>query len=362
MTHRDSNCQPNRRGAIAVLAALLIVPMLAMVAFAVDIGYLLKVRTDLQRAVDAAALAAVQDLVPAADGTQDLTTVRASVREYLTMNLGPSFVVLDSDIEIGRFDPATIYSNVTLLDTGVFDAVRITVRRDDRANSPVSLFFARVIGNDSASVIAMATAVLQKGSSLPPGSDILPFAVPQEEWDSADRYATWSIYADGKLLDSDDNEVPGNWGTIDIGAENNATSDLIDQIDNGLRQSDLDDLSEDGRIPSADRIESTEPLWANGDPGLSVGIKDAVRDAHTFTRIVPIYDTLSGDPAGGNLQYHIVKWGMVRVLDSRWTGAKKSYVLIEKSCGYDGSLRPHPDLGNTTDVIEGAFTSPALVQ
>jgi hypothetical protein len=304
----------------------------------------------------------VQDLVPAADGTQDLDAARATIRECLIENLGPSFVVLDSDIEIGRFDPDTIYSRVTLLNTGIFDAVRITIRRDDQANSPVSLFFARVIGNDSADVTAMATAVLQKGSSLPPGSDILPFAVPQEEWDSKDRYATWSIYADGKLLDGDDNEVPGNWGTVDIGGENNATSDLVDQIDNGLRQSDLDDLSTDGRIPSADGIKSTESLWANGDPGMSIGIKDAVRNAHTFTRIVPIYDSLNEDPAGGNLEYHIVKWGVVRVIDSKWTGEKKSYVLIEKSCGYDGSLRPHPDLGNTTDIIEGAYTSPTLVE
>ena len=55
------NRKSKRRGAILALVALLMVPLFAMLAFAVDYGYLLKVRTDLQRTADAAALAAVQE-------------------------------------------------------------------------------------------------------------------------------------------------------------------------------------------------------------------------------------------------------------------------------------------------------------
>ena len=50
--------QPRRRGVIAVLAALLMVVLFAMVAFAVDLGYITLVRTQLQAAADSAALAA----------------------------------------------------------------------------------------------------------------------------------------------------------------------------------------------------------------------------------------------------------------------------------------------------------------
>lgn len=49
----------NRRGAMAVLAAMCLDSLLAMVAFAFDIGDLLVTQMDLQRAADAAAHAAV---------------------------------------------------------------------------------------------------------------------------------------------------------------------------------------------------------------------------------------------------------------------------------------------------------------
>ena len=133
----------NRKGAIAVFTAVLMVPLLGMVAFTVDYGYLLKKRADLQRAADAAVLAAVRDLLPDADGYQDLVKVHARVREYVVYNLKdiPDFVVLDSDIEIGRYDPSSVYDDFTILDWGTFDTVRVTLRFDQSANSPVSLFW-----------------------------------------------------------------------------------------------------------------------------------------------------------------------------------------------------------------------------
>jgi hypothetical protein len=62
------------------------------------------------------------------------------------------------------------------------------------------------------------------------------------------------------------------------------------------------------------------------------------------------------------LEYHVVKWGVVTVGNSKWNGAKNTFVELQKGHLYQGSLRPHPDLGNTTDVIAGAFTSPVLVE
>ena len=50
---------PRRRGAIAVLSAFLMVGMLAMVALAIDVGYLQVARTQLQQSADAAALAII---------------------------------------------------------------------------------------------------------------------------------------------------------------------------------------------------------------------------------------------------------------------------------------------------------------
>jgi len=344
-----------------VLITLLIVPMMAMVALSVDYGYLLKVESDLQRCADAAALACVQDLVPADDGTQNLAAVRSRLRDYVTKNSDQAFTVLDADIVIGRYDPTTIYSNVTLLNTGVFDAVRVTLRRDASANSPVSLFIAPVLGIPSAPVTATATAVLQKPMDLLPGADILPFAVPLNVWDGRDIGEQWSIYGDGKMKDNYGSEIPGNWGTLVIGVANNSTSDISDQILHGLRQSDLNALYSEGRILSPTAIDSSYASFLQADTGLSTGIKSAVQAVHGMYRIVPIYLNNTGTP-GNNLEYNVVKWGVVKVIGSTWNGATDTHVVIEKSYDYMGDLRANPDLSDTTWHVEGAFTNPVLVE
>jgi hypothetical protein len=332
-----------------------------MVALGVDYGYLLKVRTDLQRVADAAALAAVQDLLPADNGAQDLAAVRARIRSYVAQNVDGPLVVLDSDIEIGRYDPSTVYSNVTLLDWGIYDAVRVTLRRDGQANSPVSLFFAKVFGTRDADVTVTATAVLQKPTIVEPGADVLPFGMPLNIWEMHEPDEVWTVYGDGKLVDSNGDEIPGNWGTIDIGAAGNSTSDLGDQMLNGLRQSDVDALYADNRIPRETHIESDETVWMNADTGISSGMKSAVQAIHGLKRIVPIYDTLTGE-SGNNLEFRVVGWGVVIVDGSHWGGEPHTWVNVKKSFTYDGELRPQPDLSNTVGVIEGAFTSPVLVE
>jgi len=377
----------SRKGAVVVLVAFLLIPLLAMVAFTVDYGYLLKVRTDLQRTADMASLAAVQSLIPAADGTQDLASVRSVLRSYAASNAGTSyhnlnsgiaisqfdssttfsntatgFQVLDSDIEIGRYDPATIYSKVSLLNSGTFDTVRVTVRYDGTANSPVRLFFARALGINSAPVTATATAVLQKPRFIEPGADVLPFAMPGDVWNGKNPGDTWSVYGDGKLTDSSGNTIPGNWGTVDIGLTNNSTSDLSDQILNGLRQKDLDALYANGRIAQSTHIDGSVSAWMNGDPGLSSGMKAAVRAVHGMTKMVPIYDTINSPAMGANVEFNIIGWGVVEVVDSNWGGEKDTWVNIRKAYMYDGDLRPQPDLSNTTDVITAVYTSPALVE
>ena len=362
MNLQPSNHKPDRRGTVIVLVALMMIPLLAMVAFAVDYGYLLRVRTDLQRTADAAALAAVQDLVPDSDGNQDLAAVRSAVGTYAISNRDSSFQVLDADIEIGRYDPATIYSAVSILTSGTYDTVRVTVRNDSSANSPVSLFFSRILGIDSAPVTASACAVLQKAQYLEPGTNILPFVMPLDVWNGKNYGESWSVFGDGKLEDSSGNTIPGNWGTIDVGSTSNGTSELNDQILNGLRQSDLDALHSDGRISTNAHIDGNQQAWMQVDPGLSSGIKNSIQQIHGQKRMVPIYDTMSGQLNGNNAEISVVGWGVIEVVDSNWEGAQNTYVTIRKSYTYDGDLRPNPDLSNTTDIIDAVYTTPVLVE
>jgi hypothetical protein len=164
------------------------------------------------------------------------------------------------------------------------------------------------------------------------------------------------------VTDENGDNVPGNWGTVDIGDSGNSSSDLVDQILNGLRQSDLDDLHSDGRIPSSDKIDASDPFWANADTGLSSGMKHGVQPIHGQPKLVPIYDEIGGKANGNNLEYHVVGWGAVTVVDSTWQGSNNTRIEVAKSYIYDGDLLPDPDLSVTDGVIEGAYTSPVLVE
>ncbi len=80
----------SRRGAITVLSAILAIVFVAMVAFCVDIGYVLSAKEELQRSADSSALAACWEYgqrlskgssVPASAGY-----ARATAAQYAALN------------------------------------------------------------------------------------------------------------------------------------------------------------------------------------------------------------------------------------------------------------------------------------
>ncbi len=356
------NRRNQRKGAVAVLLCFLMLPLLALLALSVDYGFLLYVRTDLQRVTDQAALAAVRELAPDARGNQNLKNVRDVVREYVQYNLGDAFIVKDEDIEIGRYDPATIYTSVDLLTNGTFDTVRVAIRRDDVANNSVSLYFARLFGSNQSDVSASSTAVLQKARYLGPGSPVFPVAMEKQAWTKISQGESVSIYGDGRIEDSSGRLIPGNFGTVNVGPQSNSTSGLSDQILNGLSQSDLDSLHKDGKIPTSKYIDGKQnPLVLNADPGLSSGMKHAVADVEGLTKLIPIYESTS-EENGNNLDFNITGWAVVDVLDSSFSGSNSTSVEVRKSYMYDSRLLPGNSLSDTTWGIEGAFTSPVLIQ
>jgi Putative Flp pilus-assembly TadE/G-like len=382
-----------RDGAVAPLIAILMIPMLSMVAFMVDYGYLGVVKSDLQRSADAAVLAGVMDLIPDENGVQNFDRARQIAVEYANLNMGfepqtdPStgdlsyqFKVLPGDIVTGKYDPSSINGRGPLsLDTSslvLHDTMQITLRRDNSANSPVTLFFAQLFGVKDQSLSVTSAAVLRKPTSMRAGGDILPFALPLEFWNQLELGEELSIYNDNKIedgygnqvtvLDATGNRVPGNWGTVDIGPENNSTKALGEQILYGLKQSDIDALYDSGRIPT--NLEIPLPFYAQADPGLSAGIKDDVIAIHGQTRLIPIYDSLSSthlssNGGGNNAEFHVVRWGEVKVLDSHWQGNKNTKILARKTYTYNRAIRPREDLSDTSDTgFDGLFTTPVLVR
>ncbi len=351
-----------RRGATAILMAVLTVPLLGLLAFAVDYGYLLYLRTDMQRVADQAALAAVRELVPDPFGDQNLDTVRDVAKEYVERNFGEQYTVNDSDITIGRFEPSTIYSgNPQILTDGIADTVRITLRQDEDTNGSITLYFARLLDKNQQDLSVVSTAALQKARYLAPGTDLLPIAISTQAWNRLDPGDEISIYGDGRLTDDRNKAIPGNWGTIDVGANSNSTRDLKDQISNGLSQSDLNDLHRQGTIPTSEYIDSQLDIEVNGDTGFSGGLKNALEPEVGNTKLIPIHKgNLNGK--GGNLSLEVVEWGVVTITNVHFKGGKSSRLKVQKAYIYDQDLRPQLDLSDTSDVIEGAYTGSVLIQ
>jgi len=124
----------NRQGAIAVLAALLMVAVMGMLAFAIDMGCVVAARTDIQRASDSGALAGAGRL---GEGT---SVAQQTAVQFVQANPVARDVVAAGDIQVefGQWDEQTR----TMLPGGqVPSAIRVIARQPDRP-----LFFGRLFG------------------------------------------------------------------------------------------------------------------------------------------------------------------------------------------------------------------------
>jgi Flp pilus assembly protein TadG len=154
MLRADCRCKrPRRRGAVVVLAAVIMSVMVGMLAFAVDIGYIELSRTQLQAAADSSALAGAASVNLS---RADMETVAKRFADA-NMVAGRKVQLQSRDIEYGTWDagartftPSPTPSN----------AVRVTVRTDDDTGGKTKLFFARIFNVDSLRQQASAVATV----------------------------------------------------------------------------------------------------------------------------------------------------------------------------------------------------------
>jgi len=141
----------SRRGSIIVLSCFLIVFMLGLCAFAIDMGVIMLMRTQLQVAADSAAMAAGAVLgMPGQDSV-------ATAKQFAAYHHagGAAINLATSDIENGTWDSST---RTFTPSTAVGNAVRVTARRN--ANSGANkLFFGPIYGMNSVNIEASAVAM-----------------------------------------------------------------------------------------------------------------------------------------------------------------------------------------------------------
>ncbi len=155
---------PRRRGVVAVQVGVLLVALVGFAALTVDVGAMYNARAELQRSADAAALAAAGMLGEYGAGDPVELAVAAAVEHAAANPVLGQAVVLDPnvDIEFGRANYNEAGNSYTFTPGGaVPDAVRITARRTSNSpNGPLELFFAGVLGKNSAEITAEAIAVM----------------------------------------------------------------------------------------------------------------------------------------------------------------------------------------------------------
>ena len=145
----------SRRGSVTILAAVLMVFMLAMVAFAVDIGHLCDVQSQIQAAADAGALAGAKGLPTGS------STVISNAQSCVAANKanGQALSLASSGVVLGTWN-TTARSMTALSGTAAnnANAVQVTVSLASAAGNPVSSFFAQVMGVKTENVSASAIA------------------------------------------------------------------------------------------------------------------------------------------------------------------------------------------------------------
>ena len=140
---------------------------------------------------------------------------------------------------------------------------------------------------------------------------------------------------------------PGNRGTLDIGGENNSTSDISRQITDGISPADMDALADSGR-----QLEFNEygELGLNGDTGISAGVKDELLSILGEPRIIPVFKKVVGP--GNNAEYTIVKWQGCRIVDVKLTGPmSKKHVTIQPAPIVSKGVIPAPGAGSSSLVF-----------
>lgn len=145
-----------RRGSITVLAAVFLVVVIAFMAFSIDYGYIVVTESDLQNAADAGAMSGARALN---DGREEAIL---AAKNWAGKNIaaGQSVAVADEDVEIGRWDAdAATFTVVPANSSDAPNAVRVTCRRTSGRGNPLNLFFAPIIGTDSANLTVSAIAL-----------------------------------------------------------------------------------------------------------------------------------------------------------------------------------------------------------
>ena len=186
----------DQSGGIAMFAALVLAVVMGFAGLALDIGHLVSVKSELQKAAEAGALAGARALALPMDITDwNWENGKATAVSTVQKNFADNFSLADftaGNVQVGFWDlswtqgtaPADLlgYANPAAFvpTAGQVAAVKVTISKTQDgsgSSTPVPTYFASVLGIGSMGVQASAVAMISPPSTIP-YSDAFPFALP----------------------------------------------------------------------------------------------------------------------------------------------------------------------------------------
>ncbi len=231
----------DQSGGIAIYAGILMVVVVGFAAMVLDIGHMMTVKSELQKASEAGALAGARAINNSAtpDNFPDWTNGTNVGTATTQKNFVDQKLIANCSVTVGYWDLSWTSPPANLLPTGTHPtatqvpACKVTVSKASGKNSgPVTMWFAKIFGINTESLGASATAALIKQNpvgDVPPGS-AFPIATPKYWADElyrtdrdSDSFRIVSDYHDSET------EPGGQWTSFLIDSNNVPTiRELID--------------------------------------------------------------------------------------------------------------------------------------
>ena len=148
------------KGSIAVLAVFCLIIAATFLAFSVDWGYITVAESELQNAADSGALSGARALHKSREAAIAAAQLWAGKN---TSSGSPVQTVPEEDVEIGVWDDeSATFRAIAESSDETPNAVRVTCRRTTARGNALSLFFAPLIGINTASLTATAVAATER--------------------------------------------------------------------------------------------------------------------------------------------------------------------------------------------------------
>jgi hypothetical protein len=364
-----------------------------MMAFSIDIGYLVEARAELVNATDAAALAGSQQLygpyqqwqlaTSAGKSTiyaNAITLAKATATAVANSNsvAKASVQMVSSDVDVGYTDASGKYysGNAGAIPANTFpNTVKLTARRDNtslpQSNGEVGLFFGPVVGKKSFPLTASSTGVAYGGTitniafNFKPGpgagsgagssagsssnsvmSTPLPVAADMTAWSDFYKNGVNSPYADSNAASGTawfrmypDGTGSSMDGLLSLNGSKASSQQLFSGggpnggwIQSGPSSTDVVGLGSAGNLPLP--ANGTGNTWPAG-PGMKsslLGDFSAVITSPPNMRLMPVYDpNSSGTTGGGNGTYQICYLVPVYVVDAVGHGGNMDIAVVPAS-------------------------------